>query len=926
MQPERWKQVEALFEAAQQQPAEQRGEFLRRACGADEELRAEVESLLKAAESRDPLLDGSPLSSIAERPPALKPGDKLGNFQVVALIGRGGMGEVYRARDVRLKRDVAIKTLPPGFAGDRDRIARFEREARAASALNHPNIVSVYDIGTEGGVSFIVSELVDGETLADVIQRGPLPLRKLIEVSTQICDGLAAAHAAGVIHRDLKPGNIMLTRDGRVKILDFGLARQDRAQGVDSTTMDASHPGLIMGTPGYMSPEQVRGEPTDARSDIFSVGVILYEMASGKRAFSGGSSVEVMNAVLKDEPPELPLASPPALDRIVRRCIEKQPARRFQSAADLGFALSSLAASPKPEERPKSRAWLKWAALLTACVIAAALWWAAQRAVPEKQVVTLTSVPLTAATGFEDFTSFSPDGSQVAYVWDEGKGGYDSAHIYVKVIREGKPVQLTSGPEPDSFPAWSPDGRTIAFCRSLGDACRIYTMPALGGAQRKIAEGRFGGRMSWSPDSRFLAVSELGPKADSASLSLIRVETGDRLAALTKPTRSKTSDQDPVFSPDGRLLLFTRCERDFRCGLFLLNLTTDYLPSGDPRLLRQENGGIDGSAWARDGKELIYALSGDAGMNYHLMRIRAQAGSLPERLALTGERASSPAVAPRGNRLAYTHGLFETHIWQVRPGKPARTFTSSTRLEFSPQYSPDGQRVAFSSDRTGLHQIWICEGDGENPLQLTHFDLGHSGTPRWSPDGRWIAFDHQEEDGWRIYVMASDGGQLRKLAEDEVDANLPSWSRDGKWIYYASNRTGRYEVWRREAQGGKAIQLTHNGGWVALESHDGQSLYYTKLGNDPGLWVLPLKGGEEKQILKSVGFEEFEVMDDGIYYIPGAQGETSVRFHSFATAQDKEIAPIKDPGQGLAVSPDRNKVLFTTGGGGANVMVVDNFR
>jgi serine/threonine protein kinase len=261
MQVERWKQVEDLFEAAQKQPPYRRAEFLRQACPSDPELRAEVESLLKAAESRDPLLDGSPLSSVAERPPALKPGDKLGNFEVVALIGRGGMGEVYRARDLRLKRDVAIKTLPPGVAGDRDRIARFEREARAASALNHPNIVSIYDIGTEGGLSFIVSELVDGETLARLIQRGPLPLRKLIEVSTQICEGLAAAHAAGVIHRDLKPGNIMLTGDGRVKILDFGLARQDRAHGVENTTMEASHPGVIMGTPGYMSPEQVRANP-----------------------------------------------------------------------------------------------------------------------------------------------------------------------------------------------------------------------------------------------------------------------------------------------------------------------------------------------------------------------------------------------------------------------------------------------------------------------------------------------------------------------------------------------------------------------------------------------------------------------------------------------------------------------------------------
>jgi serine/threonine protein kinase len=370
MQIERWKQIEELFEAAQQQPADRRAEFLRKACPGDPELRAEVESLLKAADSRDPLLDGSPLSSIAERPPALKPGDKLGNFEIEAMLGRGGMGEVYRARDLRLKREVAVKTLPSGFAGDRDRVARFEREARAASALNHPNIVIVYDIGRDGDVSYIVSEVVEGETLARLLERGPLPLRKLIDLGTQICDGLAAAHAAGVVHRDLKPGNIMLNRDGRVKILDFGLARQDRVLGAESSTMEVSQPGLILGTAGYMSPEQVRGEPTDARSDLFSLGLILYEMASGKRAFSGNSSIEVMNAILKDDPPELPPASPPPLDRIVRRCLEKQPQKRFQSAADLGFALGSMSGVPAAPASPKTGRWTKWAAVAVAAVAA----------------------------------------------------------------------------------------------------------------------------------------------------------------------------------------------------------------------------------------------------------------------------------------------------------------------------------------------------------------------------------------------------------------------------------------------------------------------------------------------------------------------------------------------------------------------------
>jgi eukaryotic-like serine/threonine-protein kinase len=476
--PSRWKQVEALFEAAQQQPSDQRAEFVRQACLGDSELRAEVESLLQTADSRDPLLDGSPLSSIAERAPALKPGDKLGNFEIVALIGRGGMGEVYRARDLRLKREVAIKTLPPGFAGDRDRIARFEREARAASALNHPNIVSVHDIGQEGGVSFIVSELVDGETLARLIERGPLSLKKLIEVSTQICDGLAAAHAAGVVHRDLKPGNIMLTRDGRVKILDFGLARQERAPGADSTTIEVSHPGMVMGTPGYMSPEQVRGEPTDARSDIFSLGVILYEMAAGKPAFTGKSSVEVMNSILKDDPLELPPASPPELDRIVRRCIEKQASRRFQGAADLGFALQSISSVGTRRRPPKRWANLKWAIPLAACVAVGAAYWLGvrlpNRSSPPENILRR----LTNDTCITSMADISPDGRLVAF--NSNRVNPDVVDIWVQQVDGSGSIRITNGPEDNWDPSFSPDGSQIAF-RSERDRGGIYITSALGG-------------------------------------------------------------------------------------------------------------------------------------------------------------------------------------------------------------------------------------------------------------------------------------------------------------------------------------------------------------------------------------------------------------------------------------------------------------
>src|SRR3989449_1079024 len=359
-----WLQVQQLFDAALQHSPEKRQEFLKRECGSNQELRREVESLLAAHDESGSFMAEPAVAGVAQvlhrSTSRFQPGDTLGDYKVLDFVGRGGMGEVYRARDTRLKRDVAIKVLPQAFAADRERLRRFEQEARSAAALNHPNIISVHDMGTADGSPYIVSELLEGQNLRELLRHGPVPARKALDYAIQAARGLAAAHDIGVIHRDLKPENLFITKDGRLKILDFGLAKLTRPEGdgSDSSMAEAvpgTEAGRVFGTVGYMSPEQVRGLSADHRSDIFSFGAILYELFSGKRAFSGDSPTDTMSAILHQDPPELTRATPPvhpAVDHTIRHCLEKNPLERFQSAHDLAFQLQVAAEGLLPKAEP----------------------------------------------------------------------------------------------------------------------------------------------------------------------------------------------------------------------------------------------------------------------------------------------------------------------------------------------------------------------------------------------------------------------------------------------------------------------------------------------------------------------------------------------------------------------------------------------
>src|SRR5579872_4830957 len=553
-------------------------------------------------------------------------GDKLGPYIIQALLGSGGMGEVYRARDSRLGRTVAIKVLPEDKS-DPDRKRRFVEEAKSASAMNHPNIAALYDIANDGDIDFLVMEYVDGEPLNRLIAGGKVTQKLALQYGIEIAGALAAAHRIGVVHRDIKPGNIMISAAGAVKILDFGLAKlvpQTVAQDQSTQTLD-DHPfktaeGAIMGTASYMSPEQASGGTVDRRSDIFSFGLVLYEMLTGRQAFTGKSTLEVISAVLKDEPAALRTIRPevPAsLDAIVRRCLRKDPARRFQHIDDARVELIEVAEGGDADEPVplvavrRRRVSIWW--LLAAVVIPAALWFVFLR---DRSGEPLSAVPLTSYPGSERYATFSPDGRQVAFSWDSEK--QDNFDIYIKVVGAGAPLRITKDPAPDFFPAWSPDGRWIAFLRlAVGNRAAVVVVPALGGPERRLADIQVYDqvsyvpsvdppRIAWSPDSEHLAIVDREGPLRPFGLFSLSVGTGER-RRLTLPPDG-FHDAGPNVSPDGSSIAFTRTSSNIGVGdLYMLPVSGDFQPVGDPRRLTFDNAQNGHPAWTADGRDVVFS-------------------------------------------------------------------------------------------------------------------------------------------------------------------------------------------------------------------------------------------------------------------------------------------------------------------------------
>jgi len=878
----------------------------------------------------------------------LKPGTILHHYRIGSKIGEGAMGVVYEGLDTRLQRPVAVKVLPLDSVSDPARKERFLQEAKAASALNHPNIITIHDVGSETGVDFIVMEFVRGNTLEQLIPTTGMSPAMARGYAIQIADAMAKAHAAGVLHRDLKPSNIMVTDDHRIKILDFGLAKLvDSPSGDYATMMALTEKGMVLGTTAYMSPEQAEGRPIDPRSDIFSFGSILYELVTGRKPFTAHSRLAVLSRIVNEDPPpprSFSSSIPPDLDKCILRCLQKDPARRFQTMADLKVALedsgagaASVPAAPT-HSTPTSRWFWAGAALLALVIASGFLSWRAWR--PSQPAEPMRAVALTTFPGQEQYPSISPDGKQVTFSWNGPK--QDNFDIYVQLIGAGNPLRLTTDAARDYNPTWSPDGRWIAFMRgdSEGLSSEVRLISPLGGPERKVAMITLGEiitlpvLLAWCPDSTCLILSDSQGDGKPVALFALSLETGEK-RQLTHPAPPVLGDSQPAVSPDGQSLIFRRNISGGLTGaLYVVSLARNLTAVQEPTQLTLPTLDANHPAWMPNSKEIVFSA------RERLWRVAVSGHQQPTPLPFVGEDGIMPTIARVNGgsaaTLTYVRSFLDTNIWRIdTPGMGAPSASgpviaiSSTRQDQNPHLSPDGRRVAFSSNRSGETEIWVAEPDGSNAFQVTSMGAPATGTARWSPDGESLTFNSNLEGHWDIYVIGASGGKPRRLTADPANDAVPSFSHDGRWIYFNSNRTGGYQIWKIPASGGNALQVTQNAGYVALESPDGAYLYYTQtLGVPSALWRISTSGGTPEKMAEGVVWRAFAVVDRGVYYIDQDSGATRLQFLDIASRRTTTVARgLGDIRYGLTASRDGRTVLYTRADSTIDdLMLVQNFR
>ncbi len=826
---------------------------------------------------------------------ALTSGSKLGPYEIQSPLGAGGMGEVYRAKDTRLGRDVALKILPESFARETDRLRRFEQEARAVAALNHPNILAIHDIGQHEGSPFLVSELLEGESLGATLDRGALPQRKTIEYGVQIAQGLAAAHEKGIVHRDLKPENIFVTKDGRMKILDFGLAKlaQKTGAGSDEVTLTSERTaaGVVMGTASYMAPEQVRGEAADPRTDIFAFGAVLYEMLSGVRAFRRDTPAETMTAVLKDDPPELSdsvhLVSP-ALERIVRRCLEKNPEQRFQSARDLSFALSALsgteasgvarATAAVPQRMPL----LPWlAAALALVAVAAVTWFVARRPQPTTRMQFALAVPDEMSISH---MALSRDGSMLVFVSPEENSALPM--LYVQRVGSAS-VTLLPGTQGASYPFWSPDGAYVAFFANG----KLLKMAISRGTPQVLASALAARGGSWGSKG----VIVYSPDANSPIQRINADGTG--LAPVTQRIRT-AGDQThrwPVFLPDGNHFLFWagnfgNLKDDRSSGIYVTSL------EGKERKLVA----LCHSSFGYDAHNLFYA---DEQKQLVSVAFDASTSTVSGSTSVVANAIgfqpstywSAFAVAQNGTLIYNTSvGAADSALtWMDRSGKELGRI-GDRAIMANPTLAPDGSRVALdiSDQKANNVDIWIESTTGAGNSRFT-FDPSEEVAGVWSRDGKVVAYRLGDASGASLCLKTATGLEREKkrftIPSSSMDDVVPnSWSLDDRQILFTLQTSQGSHLELLPVGGGEPTrfltsagsetngQISPDGKWVTYASDESGAweIYVTSFPGAAGKWQVSRGGGTEPR-WRGDGKEIFYIAPSGMLMAVPVNGETT---------------------------------------------------
>lgn len=909
---EQWEQVKSLFDAALKQPPGERERFLIERCP-DEEVRVEVLSLLRNDESAPDFLRSAPEQDFAatvSRMPlrAISIKTRLGPYEITNFLGAGGMGEVYRAIDTRLNRKVAIKVLPEQFANDRERLRRFEQEAHAVAALNHPNILALYDIGVQDGMPYVVSELLEGGTLRQQFASAPLSVRKSVDYGVQIARGLSSAHAQGIVHRDLKPENIFITEQSHIKILDFGLAKFLSTKIETSTVAGVTSAGMVVGTPGYMSPEQVRGESVNQVTDIFSFGAVLYEMLSGQRAFKRDSNIETMNAILKEDPPDISALQPKipqSICQIVQRCLEKNPHERFHSAHDLAFALETASGgpssapttiSPETKTRHARKAWA-FSAIALAAITSTIGWLLAfSRYSPED----LSLQQLTFRRGQVYNARFSPDGATILY-----GASWDGDQQRTFMLRRDSPESLPLEPVGAVVESIFPSGELLTNLSS-SEKNVLANVPITGGAPRPILED-----VLWadvSPSDGQLAILK-----ESSGKNQIEYPPGNVIYATA------TFKAYLRFAPNGKFLAFT----EWPVAVDDTGWVTIIDISGKKRATSSEFGSVRGLAWAPNSQEVW--LTGS--------KIRALRNMYA--LSVSGrERLIYRTPSPLTMRDIFTDGRVLFTRDDVKWGITGKGPLDSSEHDYSwsdfslaVDVSRDGKTLLFQDagdvGNGNSYTIYLRKLDGSPAIRL-----GSGAAQGFSPDGNWImaCTDTQPK---QLFLLPVGVGKEKTLTNDSLNHLAAAWFPDGKSIIFEGNEPGHpLRLFIQKIDASPPVPLTPEGAslWGNVMSQkmlspDGQSIFAQA--PDGSTVIYRLDGSSRRPVGLSAddSFVGWSADPDVIYDIKhsDSNGRTIFKIYrtNIRTAKKmlwKDIQPSDPAGfelYDLVISPDAKSYFYT---------------